>query len=72
MKDLIAQHGVQVSILLVLAVYNVAMTAVKTIIEKVDEYLGKNPSESSLYNFAAKSIAAVGKAIDWLTGNKEH
>lgn len=72
MKELIQQHGVQVSIVLVLACYNIAMTAVKTIIEKVDAYLGKNPSESSLYKWVDKSVGFVSGIIDWLTGNKEH
>lgn len=80
MKELIAQHGIQATVAIVLVLFNVLLTAVQTGVNKLEDYLsGGDPTKidpnSSLEKvkaLTAKILGWTSSVIDWLTGNKAH
>lgn len=79
MKDLIMSHGFAASALVLLACFNVMLTAIKTVLDKIEAYLlpaGQAPDPNAKLVKASALLGSIcGKlssVIDWLTGNKEH
>lgn len=72
MSDFIAVHGGMVaSILLAVVCINVALTAIKTILEKI-EPTPEQLAASKFYQVVCKVVGVLTKVIDWLSANKEH
>lgn len=79
-KEAIIQHGVWALIVLLMVCANILLTAVKTMIEKVEAYLtGGDATKIDPNSFLEKAKAFIAKilgylstALDWATGNKEH
>jgi hypothetical protein len=72
MNALITQAGgLLPAVILLMVCTNVVLTAVKTIIEKIDP-TDEQRASNKFYPFLAKAVATLTSAIDWMQGNKEH
>ncbi len=72
MKEFINSNGGMVgAIVLVLVCVNIALTAIKSVLEKLMPTPEKQAS-SSFYKGVCSVMTILTQAIDWLTGNKAH
>lgn len=76
MKDLINQQGLWPTILLIVWAGNVILTAIKTVLDKLETMLvpaGSPPdSIGKMALLIGKVCGYLSSIIDWQTGNKEH
>lgn len=62
------------TLILVLVCFNVLLTAVKTILEKVSESAPEVPGtwRQKLHAYVGTACEWLAKLIDWLTANRAH
>lgn len=80
MKDFLVEHGIEASVVLVLACYNLLGTALVACLDKLEAYLATptgapvdpNSTLEKVKRWVLKSVGWASSVADWLIGNKAH